>query len=78
MSLNDEQLKNLKMPITGMGRAKDILPYLPFGRTTLWKLVQSGEFPEPIKMGSRMTVWKYEAVREWLVKEWEQRLSNRT
>lgn len=64
-----------QMPITGMGRAKDILPYLPFGRTTLWKLIKEGKFPSPIRISNRMSCWKYEAVREWLVVNWSNHIN---
>lgn len=65
-----------QMPITGMGRAKDILPYLPFGKTTLWKLIKEGKFPSPIRFSSRMSCWKYEAVREWLVIHWQNHIDS--
>lgn len=35
------------LPTQGMSRAKDILPLLPFAKSTLWRKVKSGSSPSP-------------------------------
>ncbi len=55
-----------QLPITGMGRAKDILPFLPFSKTTLFEWSKDGRFPAPIKLSPTMTAWNYADVHEWL------------
>jgi prophage regulatory protein len=30
---------------------------IPLSRTTIWRLVRSGEFPPPVKVGGRATCW---------------------
>jgi len=70
---NDTQQTNanspaMHLPTTGMGRAKDILPFLPFSKTTLFEWSKDGRFPAPIKLSPTMTAWSYEAVNAWINK----------
>ena len=55
-----------QLPTTGMGRAKQILPYLPFSKTTLFEWSKDGRFPAPIKLSPTMTAWNYADVHQWL------------
>lgn len=50
----------------GLSTAKDILPLLPFGRTTLWRKCKDGEFPESQRINPSVTVWKNDEVNAWL------------
>lgn len=50
----------------GMSRLKDILPLLPFGKSTLWKMVKNGTFPQPIKFGTHCTAWKNADILAWI------------
>lgn len=61
---NDQLIKQL--PPQGMSRAKDILPLLPFGRTTLHEWSQNGRFPASIKLSPAMVAWRNADVIEWL------------
>jgi len=54
------------LPTTGMGRAKDLLPYLPFSKTTLFEWSKDGRFPAPVKLSPTMTAWNYADVHAWL------------
>lgn len=54
------------LPLQGMSRAKDILPILPFGRTTLHEWSQNGRFPASIKLSPTMVAWRNSDVLEWL------------
>lgn len=47
-------------------RLKEILPLVPFGRSTLLKMVTAGTFPAPTKLGARCCVWRIDEVRSWL------------
>ena len=41
-------------------RPADVLELIPIGRTTLWRRINSGEFPPPMKLGgpnSRAVGW---------------------
>jgi len=54
------------LPPQGMSRAKDILPFLPFGRTTLHEWSQDGRFPASIKLSPTMVAWRNSDVLEWI------------
>lgn len=56
----------MQLPTTGMGRAKDILPFLPFSKTTLFEWSKDGRFPAGKKLSPTMTAWSYAEVHEWL------------
>lgn len=56
----------MQLPTTGMGRAKDILPFLPFSKTTLFEWSKDGRFVAPVKLSPTMTAWHYADVHKWL------------
>lgn len=56
----------LYLPPQGLSRAKDILPFLPFGRTTLHEWSRDGRFPASIKVSPTMVAWRNAEVLEWL------------
>ena len=56
------------LPTTGMGRAKDILPFLPFTKSTLWEWSKDGRFPAGKKLSPTMTCWAYADVHAWINK----------
>ncbi|MCL6247278.1 AlpA family phage regulatory protein [Acinetobacter sp. ANC 4945] len=39
---------------------------LPMGESTIWEKVRRGEFPQPIKISSRITCWRKSDIVEWL------------
>lgn len=41
---------------------------LPFGPTTLWRMVRVGEFPKPVKLSTRVSAWRVGDVRAWIRK----------
>ena len=56
----------MQLPTTGMGRAKDILPFLPFSKTTLFEWSKDGRFPAGKKLSPTMTAWNYADIHAWL------------
>jgi len=61
----------LDFPSTGFVRLHSILAPngpIPVGRTTWWAGVKSGRFPKPLKLGSRITVWRAEEIHELINK----------
>ena len=56
----------MQLPTTGMGRAKDILPFLPFSKTTLFEWSKDGRFPAGRKLSPTMTAWSYADVHAWI------------
>lgn len=55
-----------QLPPQGMSRAKNILPFLPFGRTTLHEWSRDGRFPASIRLSPAMVAWRNDEVLEWL------------
>jgi predicted DNA-binding transcriptional regulator AlpA len=53
-------------PQTGFLRLGSILAPkgpIPVGRSTWWAGVKDGRFPQPVKLGPRITVWRVEDIR---------------
>jgi prophage regulatory protein len=42
---------------------------LPFSAPTLWRKVAAGEFPKPLRLSKRVTVWKVSEVRAWMAEQ---------
>lgn len=54
-------------PCTGFIRLRDILAPagpIPVSKSTWWAGVKDGRFPKPLKLGSRVTVWRAEDIRQ--------------
>ena len=50
--------------IVGNSKANPPIPALiPISKSTLWTWVKSGQFPRPLKLGPRVTVWKVSEIR---------------
>lgn len=54
------------LPPQGMSRASQLLPFVPFSKTTLFEWSKDGRFPAPIKLSSTMTAWRNSEVIAWL------------
>lgn len=57
---------NYILPPQGMSRASQILPLLPFGKSSLWKFIKSGQFPKPVRITGGITAWRNADVLAWL------------
>jgi predicted DNA-binding transcriptional regulator AlpA len=56
-------------PPNGVVRMKQLFEakeVIPFSKSTLWRLVAAGKFPQPYKMSKGITVWRIREIREWL------------
>lgn len=47
-------------------RTRQVLEMIGVGRTTLWKMVQEGGFPRPVRITERNSGYLLEAVEEWM------------
>mgnify|MGYP003387649128 CR=1 FL=1 len=55
------------LPETGYVRQSQLIPgIVPVSSATLWRMVKTGDFPEPIKLTKRCTAWKVEDIRAWM------------
>lgn len=62
-----------KLPETGFLRLPQIIgdpkaqppipPVIPVSKSTWWEGVKSGRFPQPVKLGPRITAWRVEDIR---------------
>lgn len=44
-------------------KKKGIAPLLPIGKTTWYVGVMKGEFPAPVKLGGKISLWRAEDIR---------------
>jgi predicted DNA-binding transcriptional regulator AlpA len=56
--------KVVTLPETGYLRIKEVLKFIPVGRTSWWLAVKEGRYPQPVKLGPRTTAWRVEDIRE--------------
>ena len=59
------------LPRTGFLRLRSILAPtgpIPVSKSTWWAGVKDGRFPKPTKLGSRITVWRAEDIRDLIAK----------
>ncbi|HRZ59078.1 MAG TPA: AlpA family phage regulatory protein [Rubrivivax sp.] len=56
------------VPVGALLRLKQVLQLVPVAKSTWWKGVKTGRFPQPVKLGSRVTAWKSEDIRVLLEK----------
>ncbi len=58
-----------QLPQTGFLRLKSILGPngpIPVSKSTWWAGVKDGRFPKPVKLGTRIAVWRVEDIRALL------------
>lgn len=61
-----ESLYAKYLPPQGMSRASQLLPFVPFSKTTLFEWSKDGRFPAPVKLSSTITAWRNSEVIAWL------------
>ena len=47
-------------------RLKEVLDIVGFGRSTLYVLVATGNFPAPVRIGRRAVAWRARDVSAWI------------
>jgi len=50
-------------------RMKGVLEKTNISKTHLYRLVQAGKFPKPIKLSERVAVWDEAAIDDWLTEK---------
>jgi prophage regulatory protein len=51
------------LPNTGFLRIKDVLKFIPVGKSTWWQGVKDGRYPAAVKLGARCVAWRAEDIR---------------
>ncbi len=52
--------------VTRFLRLPEVMKMIGLGRSKIYQMVQSGEFPRPRKLGRRVSVWLLEEVQLWM------------
>lgn len=47
-------------------RMSELKDKVALSRSQIYRLIQQGEFPEPIKLGKKISVWTDSEVEEWM------------
>ncbi len=58
MAIIENRLLRIKQIIGDPKATPPIPPIIPVSRSTWWAGVKSGRFPKPVKLGSKITVWR--------------------
>jgi len=46
-------------------RVRQVADYLNVSPATIWRWLETRDFPKPVKIGPRVTAWKFQDVLEW-------------
>lgn len=46
-------------------RLPEVRQAVGMSRSQIYRMIQSGQFPKPVKLGTRMAVWPDEAIEKW-------------
>jgi prophage regulatory protein len=67
MIIPEDLIADDGLPTTGFVRLPAILAVIPVSRSTWWKGVKEGRYPQPTKkFGPRVTAWDVGGIREYL------------
>ena len=53
-------------PIERILTVRDVMRATSYSRTSIYRLVAAGEFPDPIKLGKARVGWRASTVARWL------------
>lgn len=51
------------LPQTGFVRLPAILAVIPIGKSSWWDGVKRGIYPQPVRIGQRVTAWRVEDIK---------------
>ena len=51
---------------TRLLRLKQVVSKVGLSRSQIYKLIQRGDFPEPVKIGPKVSVWIEEKLEVWM------------
>ena len=54
------------MNVDRLFREKDVLKIVGVSRSTLYRWIQSNEFPAPVRIGPRTKVWPEDKLKHWI------------
>jgi len=56
-------MNNYIIPETGFVRLPEVLKVFPVSKSTWWAGVKEDRFPQPVKLGPKITAWRVEDIR---------------
>ncbi len=57
----------INLPSTGFVREAQLIPgIIPFSHSTLWRRVNDGTFPKPVKLSAKVTAWRCNEIHAWI------------
>jgi prophage regulatory protein len=57
-------MNNQILPETGFVRLPEVLKVFPVSKSTWWAGVKDGRFPQPVKLGPKISAWRVQDIRE--------------
>jgi len=52
---------------------REVMQRVPYGRTTIWKLIKQGRFPQPVKIGGNRVAFVDSEIDDWIEQQIAQR-----
>jgi prophage regulatory protein len=56
------------LPETGFVRLPEVLKVFPISKSSWWAGVKQGRYPQPVKLGPKMTAWRVVDIRALIEK----------
>ena len=50
-------------------RLRDVCEIVAVGRSTIWRWVRAGTFPEPIRVGGSAVRWRLSTIQKWMAEQ---------
>lgn len=57
------------LPETGFVRLSTILKIIPVSKSTWWAGIKSGRYPKSVKLGTRITAWHVDDIRNLITRD---------
>ncbi len=61
--------KTEKQTLGAYIRVAEIAKLIQVSQATIWRWKRIGHFPQPVKLGAKVTAWKAQDVQAWMDKQ---------
>jgi prophage regulatory protein len=62
-------MNQIILPETGFVRLPDVLKVFPVSKSTWWAGIKDGRFPQPVKLGPKISAWRVNDIRELIASQ---------
>jgi prophage regulatory protein len=52
-------------------RIREVMQRVGISRTQIYRLIQRGDFPAPVRLSDRISIWRQKDIDEWLSRQFE-------